>query len=136
MQYTLAGSSLGASASQSSVFFGALVQPRKKSGCLGTPNPVLVTWSRCSMSMSTAVDGSHAHTRSHTRARALSHKAAHHLVEVKREQKQDRSFKRPNDEDLRELAIWRHFVPVEEGVVRVRIGPLVLRCQNSGTDSK
>ena len=65
-----------------------------------------------------------------------AHKAAHHLIEVKREQKQDRSFKRPNDEHFRERAVWRHFVPVEEGVVRVRIVPSILRYQNSGTDSK
>ena len=65
-----------------------------------------------------------------------THKAAHHLIEVKREQKQDRSLKRPYDEHFRERAIWRHFVPVEEGVVRVRIVELILRCQNSGTDSK
>ena len=77
-----------------------------------------------------------AHTLAHTCASSHTQEAAHHLIEVKREQKQDRSFKRPNDEHFRERAIWRHFVPVEEGVVRVRIGPLVLRCQNSGTDSK
>ena len=48
---------------------------------------------------------------------ALSHKAAHDLIEVEREHQKHRRLKRPYDEHFRERAIWRHFVPVEEGVL-------------------